>query len=91
MGPRIGRPVATLSGYAPALPTPFNDEGAIDVAAFSAKAVNGSACCRNNPTCRRRSTTPPMRAMKSCRGQFSPLSSTRAAQMSPGKSVPRCS
>jgi 4-hydroxy-tetrahydrodipicolinate synthase len=30
----IGRHVSKLSGYAPALPTPFNDEGHIDVAAF---------------------------------------------------------
>jgi 4-hydroxy-tetrahydrodipicolinate synthase len=29
-----GRHVAKLSGYAPALPTPFNDEGNIDAAAF---------------------------------------------------------
>ena len=29
-----GRHVSKLSGYAPALPTPFNDEGNIDVAAF---------------------------------------------------------
>ena len=30
----IGRHVSKLSGYAPALPTPFDAEGAIDVAAF---------------------------------------------------------
>ena len=30
----IGRHVSKLSGYAPALPTPFNDEGNVDVAAF---------------------------------------------------------
>jgi 4-hydroxy-tetrahydrodipicolinate synthase len=30
----IGRHVSKLSGYAPALPTPFNDEANIDVAAF---------------------------------------------------------
>lgn len=30
----IGRHVAKLSGYAPALPTPFDAEGAIDVTAF---------------------------------------------------------
>lgn len=30
----IGRHVSKLSGYAPALPTPFNDEGDIDAAAF---------------------------------------------------------
>jgi 4-hydroxy-tetrahydrodipicolinate synthase len=29
-----GRHVSKLSGYAPALPTPFNDKGNIDVAAF---------------------------------------------------------
>ncbi len=32
--PPIGRHVSRLSGYAPALPTPFNDEGHIDVAVF---------------------------------------------------------
>jgi 4-hydroxy-tetrahydrodipicolinate synthase len=32
--PAIGRDVSKLSGYAPALPTPFNDDGAIDRAAF---------------------------------------------------------
>jgi len=32
--PAIGRHVSKLSGYAPALPTPFNDDGNIDVAAF---------------------------------------------------------
>jgi 4-hydroxy-tetrahydrodipicolinate synthase len=32
--PSIGRHIAKLSGYAPALPTPFNDEGNIDTAAF---------------------------------------------------------
>jgi 4-hydroxy-tetrahydrodipicolinate synthase len=32
--PAIGRHVSKLSGYAPALPTPFNDDGAIDRAAF---------------------------------------------------------
>ena len=30
----IGRPMTTLSGYAPALPTPFREDGAIDFAAF---------------------------------------------------------
>jgi 4-hydroxy-tetrahydrodipicolinate synthase len=30
----IGRPVSRLSGYAPALPTPFAGDGTIDVAAF---------------------------------------------------------
>jgi 4-hydroxy-tetrahydrodipicolinate synthase len=30
----IGRHIAKLSGYAPALPTPFDAEGAVDVAAF---------------------------------------------------------
>jgi hypothetical protein len=30
----VGRPVTTLSGYAPALPTPFRENGAIDFAAF---------------------------------------------------------
>ncbi len=30
----IGRHVAKLSGYAPALPTPFDDDGNVDVAAF---------------------------------------------------------
>jgi 4-hydroxy-tetrahydrodipicolinate synthase len=30
----IGRHVSRLSGYAPAIPTPFNDDGAIDRAAF---------------------------------------------------------
>src|SRR3984893_1091440 len=30
----IDRHVSKLSGYAPALPTPFNDEGNIDVGAF---------------------------------------------------------
>jgi 4-hydroxy-tetrahydrodipicolinate synthase len=30
----IGRHVSKLSGYAPALPTPFNDDGNIDAAAF---------------------------------------------------------
>lgn len=30
----IGRPVSKLSGYAPALPTPFNEDGAVDCAAF---------------------------------------------------------
>jgi 4-hydroxy-tetrahydrodipicolinate synthase len=30
----IGRHISKLSGYAPALPTPFNDDGAIDRAAF---------------------------------------------------------
>jgi 4-hydroxy-tetrahydrodipicolinate synthase len=30
----IGRHVSELSGYAPALPTPFDDEGNIDRAAF---------------------------------------------------------
>jgi 4-hydroxy-tetrahydrodipicolinate synthase len=30
----IGRHVCKLSGYAPALPTPFGDDGAIDLAAF---------------------------------------------------------
>jgi dihydrodipicolinate synthase/N-acetylneuraminate lyase len=30
----IGRHVSKLSGYAPALPTPFNDEGSIDSDAF---------------------------------------------------------
>ena len=30
----IGRHVSKLSGYAPALPTPFNDEGSIDRHAF---------------------------------------------------------
>jgi 4-hydroxy-tetrahydrodipicolinate synthase len=30
----VGRPVSQLSGYAPALPTPFDDEGGIDGAAF---------------------------------------------------------
>ena len=30
----IGRHVSKLSGYAPALPTPFNDEGGIDLGAF---------------------------------------------------------
>ena len=30
----IGRHVSKLSGYAPALPTPFNDEGSIDRDAF---------------------------------------------------------
>jgi 4-hydroxy-tetrahydrodipicolinate synthase len=29
-----GRHVSRLSGYAPALPTPFNDEGCVDAAAF---------------------------------------------------------
>jgi 4-hydroxy-tetrahydrodipicolinate synthase len=29
-----GRHVSKLSGYAPALPTPFNDEGCVDAAAF---------------------------------------------------------
>jgi 4-hydroxy-tetrahydrodipicolinate synthase len=32
--PAIGRSVARLSGYAPALPTPFADDGKIDTAAF---------------------------------------------------------
>jgi 4-hydroxy-tetrahydrodipicolinate synthase len=32
--PAIGRHVSKLSGYAPALPTPFSDDGNIDVAAF---------------------------------------------------------
>jgi 4-hydroxy-tetrahydrodipicolinate synthase len=32
--PAIGRSVAKLSGYAPALPTPFADDGKIDTAAF---------------------------------------------------------
>jgi 4-hydroxy-tetrahydrodipicolinate synthase len=32
--PTIGRHVAKLSGYAPALPTPFNDNDGIDAAAF---------------------------------------------------------
>lgn len=31
----IGRHVSKLSGYAPALPTPFNDEGDVDAAAFA--------------------------------------------------------
>ena len=30
----IGRHVSKLSGYAPALPTPFDDDGKIDIAAF---------------------------------------------------------
>lgn len=30
----IGRHVSKLSGYAPALPTPFRDDGNIDSAAF---------------------------------------------------------
>ena len=30
----IGRHVSKLSGYAPALPTPFGDDGNVDVAAF---------------------------------------------------------
>src|ERR1700687_5186875 len=30
----IGRHVSKLSGYAPALPTPFDDDGNVDVAAF---------------------------------------------------------
>ena len=30
----IGRPVSKLSGYAPAVPTPFNDNGHIDSGAF---------------------------------------------------------
>jgi hypothetical protein len=30
----IGRHISKLSGYAPALPTPFNDAGDIDLAAF---------------------------------------------------------
>src|SRR5579862_6123651 len=30
----IGRHVSKLSGYAPALPTPFGAEGAVDTAAF---------------------------------------------------------
>jgi 4-hydroxy-tetrahydrodipicolinate synthase len=29
-----GRPVSKFSGYAPALPTPFDDAGNIDTAAF---------------------------------------------------------
>ena len=32
--PAIGQHVSKLSGYAPALPTPFSDDGNIDVAAF---------------------------------------------------------
>ena len=32
--PAIGRHVSKLSGYAPALPTPFDDDGNIDGAAF---------------------------------------------------------
>ena len=31
----IGKQVARLSGYAPALPTPFNETGAVDAAAFA--------------------------------------------------------
>jgi 4-hydroxy-tetrahydrodipicolinate synthase len=42
----IGRHVSKLSGYAPALPTPFNDEGKIDAAAFERlcdlQIVNGA-------------------------------------------------
>jgi 4-hydroxy-tetrahydrodipicolinate synthase len=42
----IGRHVSKLSGYAPALPTPFNDEGDIDGAAFERlcdlQIVNGA-------------------------------------------------
>jgi 4-hydroxy-tetrahydrodipicolinate synthase len=42
----IGRHVSKLSGYAPALPTPFNDEGDIDAAAFERlcdlQIVNGA-------------------------------------------------
>jgi 4-hydroxy-tetrahydrodipicolinate synthase len=30
----IGRHVSKLSGYAPALPTPFGDDGNVDVTAF---------------------------------------------------------
>src|SRR5690349_21397026 len=30
----IGRHVSQLAGYAPALPTPFNEQGAIDTASF---------------------------------------------------------
>ena len=30
----IGRHVSKLSGYAPAVPTPFGDDGNVDVAAF---------------------------------------------------------
>src|SRR5271169_5745009 len=30
----IGRHVSKLSGYAPAVPTPFDDDGNVDVAAF---------------------------------------------------------
>ena len=33
--PAIDRSVAKLSGYAPALPTPFNETGAVDGAAFA--------------------------------------------------------
>ena len=32
--PTIGRHVAKLSGYAPALPTPFDDNGDVDGEAF---------------------------------------------------------
>jgi 4-hydroxy-tetrahydrodipicolinate synthase len=42
----IGRHVSKLSSYAPALPTPFNDEGEIDAAAFERlcdlQIVNGA-------------------------------------------------
>jgi 4-hydroxy-tetrahydrodipicolinate synthase len=42
----IGRHVSKLSGYAPALPTPFNKEGGIDAAAFERlcdlQIVNGA-------------------------------------------------
>jgi len=30
----IGRHISKLSGYAPALPTPFDDSGNVDAAAF---------------------------------------------------------
>jgi len=43
----IGRHVSKLSGYAPAVPTPFNDDGSIDGASFErycARQVQEGAC-----------------------------------------------
>jgi len=37
--PTIGRHVAKLSGYAPALPTPFDDNDDVDGEAFERLAI----------------------------------------------------
>jgi len=56
----IGRHVSKLSGYAPALPTPFNDEGGIHGDAFErlcdlqiAHGATGLVVCRTTGEARR--------------------------------------